>query len=244
MKLTLALLLALFLGPNWVAQAREVGSVKTGIHVRESLKTTNDNTEQASPAQSNESKPLTNADVVSMVKARLAESTIVLSIQHSSTAFNTSPQDLISLQNEGVPTSVLNAMVAAASGKVSPAVPAPAPAPPPDARSPKPAQGASIKTDEVKAPVPDMHKIRKVVLQMDWADDENARAHAMQALAKHTCLRVVDDPKAADAVLIWTNQGLMGVALHLESKDGQELWNSRGFWPPLKALSQVVGCPK
>ena len=240
MKLAVALLVSLCLSSNWAAFAGESGSPKTRIHIGTTLQ--NANTAQDSPAPPNEGKPLTNADVVSMVKAGLAESTILLSIQHGSTAFDTSPQALISLQREGVSTSVLNAMLAAGSGKASPSIPAPVPLP--DARSPKPAQGAAIKTDEVKAPVPDMHKIRKVVLQMDWAEDENARAHATQALAKHTCLRVVDDPKAADAVLIWTNQGLMGVALHLESKDGQELWNSRGFRAPLTAISQVVGCPK
>jgi hypothetical protein len=39
-------------------------------------------------------KPLTNADVITMIKAGLAESTIVLSIQQSTSNFDTSPEAL------------------------------------------------------------------------------------------------------------------------------------------------------
>ena|SRR6516162_6614911 len=54
------------------------------------------------PPQKPETKPLTNADVVSMVKAGLAESTILLAIQRGPTDFDTSPQALVSLKSEGV----------------------------------------------------------------------------------------------------------------------------------------------
>ena len=95
---------------------------------------------------------------------------------------------------------------------------------------------------KVKAPKPDLHKIRKVTLEMDWADDATARARAMVSLRKHTCLTIVDTLDAADAKLSWTNQGLMGVDLHLYSKDDQELWTRRGFYVPVKALSEALGC--
>jgi len=62
-------------------------------------------------AQKSEKKPLTNADVVAMVKAGLGESTIVLAIQHSASDFDTSPQALIALKNEGVSQKVLDAML-------------------------------------------------------------------------------------------------------------------------------------
>jgi hypothetical protein len=58
-----------------------------------------------------QTKPLTNADVVSMVKAGLEESTIVLAIQHGATEFDTAPQALITLKNQGVPQKVLDAML-------------------------------------------------------------------------------------------------------------------------------------
>ena len=79
---------------------------------------------------------------------------------------------------------------------------------------------------------------------MDWAEDDNARPRETIAIEKHTCLRVVDTAEAADASLNWSNQGLMGVALNLLSKDGQTLWSKRGLTSPLKALNQAVGCPK
>ena len=45
---------------------------------------------------------MTNADVINMVKAGLTENTIVLDIQLSPTAFDTSPNALIELKNQGV----------------------------------------------------------------------------------------------------------------------------------------------
>jgi hypothetical protein len=66
-------------------------------------------------AEKSEKKPLTNADVVSMVKAGLGESTIVLAIQHSASDFDTSPQALIALKNQGVSQKVLDAMLTAGS---------------------------------------------------------------------------------------------------------------------------------
>ena len=70
-------------------------------------------------AQSPEKKRLTNADVIGMVKAGLAESTIVLAVQHSATNFDTSPQELISLKNQGVPQKVLDTMLTARTEKTT-----------------------------------------------------------------------------------------------------------------------------
>jgi len=47
-------------------------------------------------------KPLVNADIVKMVKAGLAENTIVLAIQNKPSAFDTSPEELIRLKEQGV----------------------------------------------------------------------------------------------------------------------------------------------
>ncbi|MDT4955047.1 MAG: hypothetical protein QOJ02_3185 [Acidobacteriota bacterium] len=58
-----------------------------------------------------EKKPLTNDDVVTMVKAQLPENTIVLAIQQSPTSFDTSVQALIQLKNQGVSAKVLDAML-------------------------------------------------------------------------------------------------------------------------------------
>ncbi len=77
------------------------------------------------PAQ--EKKPLTNADVVTMVKAGLPESTVVLAIQQSPTAFDLSPQALIKLKSDGVGQHVMDAMLRGPSGP--PAAPPAAGAP-------------------------------------------------------------------------------------------------------------------
>jgi hypothetical protein len=68
---------------------------------------------------------MTNADVVSMVKAGLAETTIILAVQHSPTNFDTSPQELIRLKNAGVGQKVLDAMLTASSSAAGQAAQAP-----------------------------------------------------------------------------------------------------------------------
>jgi hypothetical protein len=72
---------------------------------------------------------LTNQDVVKMVKAGLAESTITLLIRQSATNFDTSPQALISLTGQGVSQNILNAMITAGGARTAPASPAARPTP-------------------------------------------------------------------------------------------------------------------
>jgi len=238
-----SVLLLLSLGPAGAGLCRGVGGVKAILQAGEPLQIAKEETGQTRQVQKDERKPLTNADVIGMVKAGLAESTIILSIQHSSTVFDTSPQGLIALQRQGVPQKVLDAMISAESEKASPPS-APAASTPANPASGPPAPGSFMKSAETKSSTPDLHKIRKILLEMDWAEDDNARPRENVAIEKHTCLRIVDTLEAADARLNWSNQGLMGVALNLQSKDGQALWGKRGLWSPLKALNEAVGCPK
>jgi hypothetical protein len=58
-----------------------------------------------------EPKPMTNADVVSMVKAELPESTIILAIQKGSAAFDSSPHALIGLKGDRVTPKIIEAML-------------------------------------------------------------------------------------------------------------------------------------
>src|ERR1051325_10997901 len=58
-------------------------------------------------------KPLTNADVIKMIKAELKEETIVLAIQKHASDFDTSVDGLIALKKEGASQKVLDAMLAA-----------------------------------------------------------------------------------------------------------------------------------
>lgn len=53
----------------------------------------------------------TDADVVAMVKAGISESTILLAIENGPNRFDTSPAALIELKNQGVPDTVIQAMV-------------------------------------------------------------------------------------------------------------------------------------
>lgn len=87
-----------------------------------------------------ETKPLTNADVVAMVKAGLPESTVVLAIQKGPVNFDTSPQALIQLKNQGVGPKVLDAMLQPAGA----GAPAPAPQPRTSPATPNPFDPTSL----------------------------------------------------------------------------------------------------
>ena len=58
-------------------------------------------------------KVLTNSDIINMVKAGLAESTITLAIEQGQCKFDTSPNELVNLKNQGVSPAVLEAMLRA-----------------------------------------------------------------------------------------------------------------------------------
>src|SRR5579885_1246713 len=58
------------------------------------------------------SKPLTNTDVVKMVKGGLPESVIISSIQSSPAKYDISPDALLALQKDGVTAKEMDAMIA------------------------------------------------------------------------------------------------------------------------------------
>jgi len=70
------------------------------------------------PLVAQQSPPLTNADVIKMVKAGVPESAIVDSIQSSSAKFDVSPDALLNLHQAGVGQKVLDTMLAKARTKV------------------------------------------------------------------------------------------------------------------------------
>jgi hypothetical protein len=63
-----------------------------------------------------EKMPLTNEDVVLMIKADLAENLIVLAIQSSPSKFDTSPKALIELKTNGATNRILEAILKAKTG--------------------------------------------------------------------------------------------------------------------------------
>ena len=89
-------------------------------------------------------EPLTNGDVIKLVKAGLTTETVIAKIEHSAARFDTSTDALIDLKEHGVPEPVIRLMVvrsAEARSAEEPSV-APAPAPVPAAVA-KPATAAS-----------------------------------------------------------------------------------------------------
>ncbi len=85
-------------------------------------------------AQSN--KPLTNDDVVQMVKGGFDESTTVAAIESADTSFDNSVQALMALKAAGVSEKVISAMLAATKKKAEAAKPAAAAAAPTPAANP------------------------------------------------------------------------------------------------------------
>lgn len=117
MRLGVIVVLFLCLCPMGVGMGRESGGLNIGAQASAPAQAANGSAAPTGQAQKGEQKPLTNDDVVGMLKAGLAENTIVLAIQHSSTAFDTSPQALIALHNQAVPPTVIDAMLKAGSEK-------------------------------------------------------------------------------------------------------------------------------
>jgi hypothetical protein len=62
-------------------------------------------------------KPLTNQDVIEMVKGGLDQKTIIKAIETSDSTFDTTPQTLILLKNAGITEGVLTAMLAGGKPK-------------------------------------------------------------------------------------------------------------------------------
>ncbi len=211
---------------------------------------------QQTPEETTDKKALTDIDVLNKFNAGDTDAEIIKEIETTPTVFDISQPSLVFLKKHGVSQTVVNAMVKAAGGKPAPVttvVPAPVAVPPPVKPAtvePSPTPPAALEAakstpapnPKPKSPKPDMHKVRKVFLEMDWADDATARPRAIASLEKRTCLKVVDSLDAADAKLVWTNQGVMGVNVEMFSKSDVEFWSRRSFISPLKALREALGC--
>jgi hypothetical protein len=67
----------------------------------------------ASLPEPSKKKPITNADVVAMIKANLSETTIIAAIKQGPTDFDTSPMVLIELKKQDVTDAMQQAMIQA-----------------------------------------------------------------------------------------------------------------------------------
>lgn len=89
---------------------------------------------------------MTNLDVIKMVKAGLAEATIITTVQTRKSKFDVSPNGLIALHNGGVTQAEIDAIIAVANGaSPAPSQAAPSqPAPSSSGPSPDPQPAASV----------------------------------------------------------------------------------------------------
>ncbi len=77
------------------------------------------------PTQSAPQQPLTNADVLRMVEAKLAPEVIVEKIKSSPCDFDTSPEALRGLKDAGIPDALLLVLVMSPKGNAQPPPPTP-----------------------------------------------------------------------------------------------------------------------
>lgn len=63
-----------------------------------------------------EGRPMTNQDVIKMVRAKLPEKTIVMTVESATPDFDTSADGVIKLTSAGVPNAVVQAVIKAQSG--------------------------------------------------------------------------------------------------------------------------------
>ena len=91
-------------------------------------------------------KPLTNDDVLQMVKAGFQESMILKAIEANDTNFDVSVQALMDLKNAGVSQAIIEAMLAAEAKKKAPA---------PAANPPKESSSSGAKPASTDPTVPE-----------------------------------------------------------------------------------------
>lgn len=65
------------------------------------------------PAEAKSAKPMTNQDVINLVHAKVGQDSILMAIQRAKPGFDVSPNALIELNKQGVPDTVVQAMIRA-----------------------------------------------------------------------------------------------------------------------------------
>jgi len=136
----------------------------------------------------NNSKPLTNDDVVAMVKGGLPENTIINAINAQDSNFDVSATALIKLKQQAVNAKIMDAMLAAANKKHG-AAPAPAPAPAPAAAPVATAGQPSVAVFKGTTPQPipasktQIAQTKTKATSLNALSTDNALGQAMQSVA-------------------------------------------------------------
>ena len=136
----------------------------------------------------NNTKPLTNDDVIAMVKGGLPETTVINAINAQDSNFDVSATALIKLKQQGVNSKIMDAMLAAANKKHSAATaPAPsaAPAAAPAAAAGQPAVTVLKGTTQQPIPVSrtQIAQTKTKATSLNALSTDNALGQAMQSVA-------------------------------------------------------------
>ncbi|SRR6266851_2131542 len=161
-------------------------------------------------------KPLTNADVIKMVKGGLPESVIISSIQSHQGNFNISPDGLIALHKAGVTQPEMDAMMAV-SGKASSGAGTPQP--------PSTNAGATASSPPSAPPAPPVSKSRvpKVTLVQGGASQDLPleKTQLAQTKTKPTSMKnLAADTAVTQAMQAGISTAAMGAATHINSGVG------------------------
>src|SRR5436190_17736280 len=135
----------------------------------------------------NNTKPLTNDDVIAMVKGGLPETTVISAISAQDSNFDISATALIKLKQQGVNSKIMDAMLAAANKKHSavPAPPAAAPAAAPAATAGQPS--VTVLKGTAQQPIPvsktQIAQTKTKATSLNALSTDNALGQAMQTVA-------------------------------------------------------------
>lgn len=161
-------------------------------------------------------KPLSNADVIKMVKGGLPESVIVGAIQSSPAKYDTSPDGLIALHTAGVTQAEMDAIMAASGKGVQPVS--------------QPAAAAAQPGAEAAAPVPKgrMPKVflvegtlpKEIPLEKTQLAETKTKPSSMKSLAA--------DSAVAQSMQIGVNAVAMDAAMHMNSPVGGSTMGQAG----------------
>jgi hypothetical protein len=156
-------------------------------------------------------KPLTNSDVLAMVKNHLAESVVISAIQAGPTKFNTSTSELIRLKKLGVTENEMNAMLASSSGS-------PAPAPAQEATAASAAAAPAADAPPVsKSRMPKLYlqkgsALQELPLEKTQLAETKAKPSSMKSLA--------GDSAVTQAMTAGVNTATYSAATHMNSGIG------------------------
>jgi hypothetical protein len=158
-------------------------------------------------------KPLTNVDVIKMVKGGLPESIVVSAIQSGPAEFDISPDGLIALHKAGVTQSEMDAIMEA-SGKHTPGASAPRPAP---------SDAVAAADPSAQNPPPSKSRMPSVtVIQRGASQDlPLERTQLAQTKTKPSSMKsLAADSAVTQAMQAGVNTATMGAAMHMNSGIG------------------------